>query len=138
MLFRSWLALLAEGYGVAGQVDDGLGALAEAFALTEASGERGWEAELYRLKGELLAQQPACRLMEAEACLQQALDLARRQEAKALELRAALSLARLWQGQGRCDEARTLLVEIYDWFTEGFDTADLREARGLLESLGCR
>jgi len=70
--------------------------------------------------------------------LHRALDVARRQEAKALELRAALSLARLWQGQGRCDEARTLLVEIYDWFTEGFDTADLREARGLLESLGCR
>ena len=72
---------------------------------------------------------------EAEACFQQALDIARRQQAKSLELRAAMSLARLWQGQGKHAEARQLLAPIYGWFTEGFDTADLREAKGLLEAL---
>ena len=74
-------------------------------------------------------------LSEVEACFDQALAIARRQEAKSLELRAAMSLSRLWQAQGRRDEARTLLAEVYGWFTEGFDTADLREARALLEAL---
>ena len=83
----------------------------------------------------LLRQTPRSRQAEAETCLQHALDVARRQEAKSLELRAAMSLARLWQGQGKHAEARQLLAPIYDWFTEGFDTADLREAKGLLEAL---
>ena len=87
---------------------------------------------MYRLKGELLLQQPAGSGDEAETCFHQALDVARRQQAKSLELRAAMSLARLWQQQGKRDEARRLLAEIYGWFTEGFDTADLQEAKALL------
>jgi predicted ATPase len=92
-----------------------------------------YEAEVYRLRGELLLQQSAAQQGEAEASLQQALTVARRQQAKSLELRAAMSLSRLWQRQGKRDEARQLLTEIYDWFTEGFDTADLQEAKALLE-----
>ena len=90
------------------------------------------------MQGELFLQQAADRghqAEEAETCLHQALAIARRQEAKSLELRAAMSLARLWQGQGKHAEARQLLAPIYNWFTEGFDTADLREAKGLLEAL---
>ena len=101
-------------------------------ATTEA---RWWEAELYRLQGELLLQLPSPDVPQAEAAFLRALDVARRQQAKALELRAALSLARLWQGQGQRAAARQLLAESYRWFTEGFDTADLQEARGLLEEL---
>ena len=100
------------------------------------TGERFYEAELYRLKGELLLQQcrPA-RAPQAEACFHQALAVARRQQAKSLELRAAMSLSRLWQQQGKRAEAHELLAAIYGWFTEGFDTADLQEARALLEEL---
>ena len=97
---------------------------------------RWWEAELYRLRGELLLQQLRWHSQEeAEACFQQALAVARRQQAKSLELRAAMSLSRLWQQQGKRDEARELLAPIYGWFTEGFDTADLQEAKALLEEL---
>ena len=110
--------------------------LAEALALVAATEERWWEAEVYRLQGALLLQLPRPDVGQAEACFQQALDVARRQQAKALELRAALSLARLWQGQGKRAAARQLLAEIYSWFTEGFDTADLQEAKALLEALG--
>ena len=91
---------------------------------------------MYRLKGALLLQLPSPDVPQAEACFQQALDVARRQQAKALELRAALSLSRLWQQQGKRDEARELLAPIYGWFTEGFDTADLQEAKVHLEELG--
>ena len=128
--------MLAEAYGQAGQPEAGLTVLAEALTLVAATEERWWEAELYRLQGELLRQLPRPDVGQAEGCFQQALDVARRQQAKALELRAALSLARLWQGQGKRDEPRQLLVEIYRWFTEGFDTADLQEAKALLEELG--
>jgi predicted ATPase len=103
--------------------------------LVGATEERWWEAELYRLQGELLRQLPRPDVGQAEACFQQALDVARRQQARALELRAALSLARLWQGQGKWAVARQLLAPIYDWFTEGFDTVDLQEAKTLLEEL---
>ena len=108
--------------------------VAEALAAVDKNGERWWEAELYRLQGELLLSSSGRRQQaeEAEACFQQALDVARRQQAKSLELRAAMSLARLWQGQGKHAEARQLLAPIYNWFTEGFDTVDLREARALL------
>jgi predicted ATPase len=98
--------------------------------------ERVWEAEVYRLRGVLLLRQPGTPQAEAEAWLQRALDVARRQEAKALELRAAMSLSRLWQQQGKRAEAHALLAPIYRWFTEGFDTADLQEARALLDVLG--
>ena len=124
--------------------DEGLAALSGAFALVETKGEQWWEAELYRLKGELLLQSGAQGpesgsvtrpVAEAETCLRQALDMARHQQAKSLELRAATSLSRLWQQQGKRAAARELLAPIYSWFTEGFDTADLQEAKTLLEAL---
>jgi predicted ATPase len=119
-----------------GYPDDGLQALAEAHTLVEQQEERWWEAEIARLRGVLLLQQPRPLQAEAEACFQRALDVAHRQEAKALELRAAMSLARLWQRQGKQAAASALLAPIYGWFTEGFDTADLQEAQALLEALG--
>jgi predicted ATPase len=99
------------------------------------TGERRWEAEVYRLKGELLLARSAEHDAEAETCFRQALAIARRQQAKSLELRAAMSLARLWQQQGKRGEAYDLLAPIYGWFTEGFDTADLQEAKALLDAL---
>ena len=98
--------------------------------------ERWWEAEIYRLRGVLLLRQTGTPQAEAETWFQRALDVARRQEAKSLELRAAMSLARLWQQQGKRAEAYDLLAPIYGWFTEGFDTADLQEASALLDALG--
>jgi predicted ATPase len=140
-----FLALLVEGYGQVGAADEGLRVLAEALAAVQHTDERLWEAELHRLTGELMLQarlqQPASgnawsHTVEAEACLHQALAVARRQQARSLELRAAMSLSRLWQRQGKQYEARTLLAPVYGWFTEGFDTADLQETRTLLEALG--
>ena len=127
-----FLLLLAEAYGSVGQLEAGLSAVTEALATVHKTGERWWEAELYRLKGELLLALSAEKHTEAESCFHQALDIARRQQTKSLELRAAMSLARLWQGQGKHAEAHELLAPIYDWFTEGFDTVDLQEARALL------
>src|SRR5262249_51958184 len=132
----SFCTVLADVCAHLGHTADGLQALVEAHTLVEQQEERWWEAEIYRLRGVLLLKQPETPQAEAEAWLQRALDVARRQEAKALELRAAMSLARLWQPQGRRAEARDLLTPIYGWFTEGFDTADLQEARVLLEQLG--
>jgi predicted ATPase len=109
--------------------------LAEALAHLDKTGERYCEAEIYRLKGECLLAQPGKRRKrrEAEECFRQALDVARRQQAKSLELRAAMSLGHLWQQQGRRAEAHQILAEIYSWFTEGFETSDLQEAKALLE-----
>jgi predicted ATPase len=118
-----------------GRTADGLQALAEAHALVEQHEERWWEAEVCRLRGVLLLRQPGASQAEAEAWVQRALDVARRQEAKSLELRAAMSLARVWQHQGKRAEAYDLLAPIYHWFTEGFDTADLQEAKALLDAL---
>jgi hypothetical protein len=128
-------------------------ALAEALELVHKSEERWYGAELYRLKGELTLQQfnvqgskfkvanpqsltpnPQAEA-EAEECFRQALEVARKQSAKSLELRAVMSLSRLWQRQGKKDEARQMLAEIYGWFTEGFDTKDLQEAKALIEEL---
>ena len=150
-LGRPWvLALLAEAYGKVGQVEEGLRVLAEALAVSDSTGERVYEAELYRLMGELTLQKlsvissqlsvPNTRHLtpntqEAEACFLKAIEIARKQQAKSLELRAVASLARLWQQQGKRLEAHTLLAEIYGWFTEGFDTKDLQEAKTLLDSL---
>jgi predicted ATPase len=151
----SYLALLAEAYGKEGHAEEGLAVLAEALAVVDEHGIRFNEAELYRLKGELLLRQPSERgswlmasaepftlpevkhpvLTEAETCFRQALDTASHQQAKSLELRAATSLGRLWQQQGKRGEASELLTPIYGWFTEGFDTADLQEAKALLEEL---
>jgi predicted ATPase len=118
-----------------GHMEDGLQALAEAHTLMELHEDRWWEAEVSRLRGVLLLRQPLSQQEEAETWLQRALNVARRQEAKGLELRAAMSLSRLWQRQGKRAAARALLAPIYDWFTEGFDTADLQEAKALLEEL---
>jgi predicted ATPase len=130
-----YLALLAEAHGKAGQADEGLRVLAEALTAMHTTGERQHEAELYRLKGELLLKQDVPDAQEAERCLRQAVDVARQQQAKSFELRAAMSLSRLWQRQGKRQEAYDLLAPIYGWFTEGFDTADLQEAKTLLEAL---
>jgi predicted ATPase len=126
---------LADAYGKIGQVGKGLGILDEAFAQADDKGERANEAELYRLKGELLLALSAGHQAEAETCLQRALDIAHDQQAKSPELRAATSLSGLWMRQGKRDEAREMLGEIYGWFTEGFDTADVRAAKALLEEL---
>jgi class 3 adenylate cyclase/predicted ATPase len=129
-----FLVLLAEAYGNVGQVNEGLGLLAAVSSVVD-KGERYWEAELYRVKGELLLVHSTAQHAEAETHLQQTLTVARRQQAKSLELRAAMSLSRLWQQQGKRQEAHDLLAPIYGWFTEGFDTADLQEARTLLAAL---
>ena len=130
-----FLALLAEGYKSAGQIQAGLDVLAEALVVVDHTEERWYEAELYRLTGELWLAVSEEHHTEVTACFQQALALARRQQAKSLELRAAMSLARLWQQQGKHVEARELLAPVYGWFTEGFDTVDLLEAKTLLEEL---
>jgi predicted ATPase len=136
-----FLALQAEIYGKMGQPAEGLAALAEASALTQRTGEQWYEAELYRLQGELTLQQAGMQRLEAgvqkeaEECFGKALEIARKQQAKLLELRAAMSLARLWQQQGKRAEAHKLLLEIYNWFTEGFDTKDLQAAKALLDEL---
>jgi tetratricopeptide (TPR) repeat protein len=154
------LALLAEAYGKVGQPEEGLSALTEALAAVDEPEAYFYVAELYRLKGQLTLQQfkvqssrfkvatsqpltPSTQHLapsthaeaEAEACFLKAIEIARHQQAKSLELRAVMSLARLWQQQGKKEEARQMLAEIYGWFTEGFDTVDLKEAKALLEEL---
>jgi predicted ATPase len=130
-----YCTILADVAAHLGHVEDGLQALAEAHTLVEQHDERYWEAEVYRLRGVVLLRQTGTSQAEAEAWLQRALDVARCQEAKSLELRAAMSLARLWQDQGKRAEAHALLSPIYGWFTEGFDTTDLQEAKVLLAAL---
>jgi predicted ATPase len=127
--------MLADVCDHLGHTADGLQALAEAHTLVEQHAERWWEPEIYRLRGVSLLRQTGAQQAEAEAWLQRAMDVARRQEAKSLELRAAMSLARLWQHQGKHAEAYELLTPVYSWFTEGFATADLQEAKALLEEL---
>ncbi|MBI3796087.1 MAG: hypothetical protein HY268_03840, partial [Deltaproteobacteria bacterium] len=133
-----YLALLAEAYGNTGRNEEGVKVLAEALALVAKTGERQYEAEIYRLKGELMFQphaQGAQSKGEAEGYFLRAVRIAQQQQAKALELRAVMSLARLWQSQGKKEEARQMLADIYNWFTEGFDTKDVQEAKTLLEEL---
>ena len=143
---------LAEAYGKAWRVREGLSTLDEAIAVAQNNGEHSHEAELYRLKGQLTLQlgqltdnsehsQPRDTVpgsqsdTEAEACFRRAIEIARQQRAKSWELRATASLARLLAQQGHGDEARAMLGEIYGWFTEGFDTADLKEAKALIDEL---
>ena len=134
MLARSFcLVLLAEAAGHIGQLAEGLRLLTEALAVLEASRRGDLLAEVYRLQGELLLRRASPNAAQAEACFQQALAIARRQQAKSWKLRAAVSLSRLWQQQCKPDAARQLLAPLYSWFTEGFDTADLQEAKALLE-----
>ncbi len=128
-------SLLAEAHGAAGQVEEGLKVLDEALEAAHKTGERLHEAEIYRLRGELMLRGGQA-AVEAEACFHKAIDTARRQSAKSLELRALMSFCRLREVQGRTEEAREQLAEVYGWFTEGFNTKDLQEARALLERLG--
>jgi predicted ATPase len=134
-----FLALLAEAYGKVGRAEEVLNTLAEALALVDKTGEHWWEAELYRLKGELTLQSSVqsleSRVKEAEECFLRAIEIAKKQQAKSLELRAVVSLSHLWQSQSKKEEAHRMLAEIYSWFTEGFDTKDLQEAKALLEEL---
>jgi tetratricopeptide (TPR) repeat protein len=130
-----FLALLADAYGALGQVEEGLRALEEALEWVQRNDERLYVAEVHRIKGELLLRQATPDPVEAEHCFEQALAVARDQHAKSWELRAATSMARIWLQDGRIDDARALLSPIYDWFTEGFDTADLQDAKALLDQL---
>src|SRR5262249_55222520 len=124
-----------EAYETIEQQDIGINDLMEALMLMDTTRVRWYESELYRLKGELLLQQHAANQAEAETCFQQAISIARSQQAKSFELRTATSLARLWQRQGKRQEAYDLLAPVYGWFTEGFDTADLKDAKALLDEL---
>jgi predicted ATPase len=135
LLVAEYLVLLAEVYGRIGQAEEGLRLLAEALALVDAMGEHYYAAEGARLQGELRRRQATPDEPQAECCFHQALEIARQQQAKSLELRAATSLSRLWQQQGQRTDAYELLAPVYGWFTEGFDTADLQEAKALLEEL---
>jgi predicted ATPase len=129
------LCLLAETYGNIDQAEKGIELLDEALELVEKTGLRYDEADMHRLKGELLLRHRVSDPFQAETCFHQALDIARHQQAKSLELRAATSLARLWQSQGKRQDAYDLLAPVYAWFTEGFDTADLKDAKALLDEL---
>lgn len=145
MVLRPYMSiLLAKAYKKVGQIEEGLNTLAEELDTVNNTGAYLWEADLYRGRGELLLVQEGKNqrakdhnenVSEAEVCFQKALEIARSQRAKSLELRAVSSLSRLWQNQGKIEEARQMLAEIYGWFTEGFDTADLKEAKALLEEL---
>jgi predicted ATPase len=130
-----FLALLTQVHGTMGQPEAGLAVLTEALTLVDTTGERWYEAELHRLKGEFLLQQSPDHYVEAEACFHHAMAIAQNQAAKSWELRAATSLARLWHQQGKREEARQVLGDIYGWFTEGFDTADLQDAKAMLDAL---
>jgi predicted ATPase len=130
-----YLALLAEAHGAMGQPESGLTVLTEALTLVETTGQRWYASEIYRLKGALLLQQSSDNQAEAENCFHQAIAIAQDQQAKSFELRATTSMARLWQQQGKRQEAYDLLAPVYHWFTEGFDTADLKDAKALLEML---
>jgi predicted ATPase len=130
-----FLALLAEAHGTLEEPEAGLAVLTEVLTRVDTTGERWYEADIYRLKGALLLQQNADSQAEVETCFQQAIAIAQNQQAKSLELRAVMSLSRLWQQQGKRKEAHDLLAPVYNWFTEGFDTADLQEAKTLLDEL---
>jgi predicted ATPase len=134
------LALLASAYGKVGQPEEGLNVLAEALAMMNKTEAFAYTANCYWLKGELTlqskVQSPRSKVeAEAEECFLRAVEIARQQQAKSLELRAVMSLSRLWQQQGKKKEAHKILANIYNWFTEGFETKDLQEAKALLEEL---
>jgi predicted ATPase len=135
-----FLCFLAEACETAGRFEEGLAAVAEAIAIVGKTGERYNEAELHRLKGALVlgrsgVEAPSDVQTEAEECFRKSIEIARQQEARSFELRAMTSLSRLWMQQGKKAEARQALAEIYGWFSEGFDTADLKDAKALLEQL---
>jgi predicted ATPase len=130
-----FLALLADAQGALGQIDDGLSSLEEALGWVERNDERLYAAEVHRIRGELLLRREVPDPVQAKSCFEQAMAVARDQQAKSWELRTATSLARIWLQDNRIEEARTLLSPVYDWFTEGFDTPDLRDAKALLDQM---
>jgi predicted ATPase len=129
------LNLLAGACIGTGRLDNGLAALTEALAIADEHEDRMYEGETHRLKGELLLRQNHLNVTEAQRCFQRAIEIARNRSAKSHELHATMSLARLLDSQGKRAEARAVLAEIYGWFTEGFDTADLKDAKALLNEL---
>jgi predicted ATPase len=129
-LNRPWnLCLLAKGYAETGGPDDRLYALEEALAVADEHEDRFYDAEIHRVTGDLLLRQDASNFAKADSCFRKAIEIARTQSAKSWELRATASLARLLKSQGRNQEARAMLAEIYNWFTEGSDTTDLKDAK---------
>ena len=135
-LFRSVnLSLTAKCYADLGQLDDARRSVDEATTVVETTKETWFEADVYRIAGEIALKAPKPDAAKAEGYFERALAIARQQQAKSLELRAAMSMARLWRDQGKRDEARELLAPVYGWFTEGFDTRDLKEAKALLDDL---
>jgi predicted ATPase len=131
----SWLSYLASAHAQLGQFADAWRCVDEAMAAIETTNERWWEGDIYRMAGEIALLSPERDTMKAESYFQRALGVGRRQQAKSWELRAAMSMARLWRDQGKWQQAHDLLAPVYGWFTEGFDTLDLREAKALLEQL---
>jgi predicted ATPase len=131
----SYLSYLAEVYADLDQFNDAWRCIDEAITSVETTKERWWEAEIHRVAGKLTLMSPEPDAAKAEAYFERALTIAREQKAKSWELRAAMSMARLWRDQGRRNEARDLLAPVYGWFTEGFDTLDLKEAKNLLDEL---
>jgi len=136
LILPYFLCLLAEACMVAGRIDDGLSALADALVAADEHENRAYETETHRVRGELLLKQDHSNAAEAQRCFERAIEIARKQSAKSFELRATTNLARLLAKQGKRDEALAMLAEIYSWFTEGFDTADLKDAKALLDELG--
>ena len=135
-LFTPWyLSYLSRAYADLGQFDDAWRCIGEAMTTVETTKERWYEAEVNRIAGEIALRSPEPNAAKAEAYFERALAVARTQQAKSWELRAAMSMARLWRDQGKRDEARELLAPVYGWFTEGFDTLDLKEAKALLDEL---
>jgi predicted ATPase len=130
-----WLLHLAKAHAELGRFDDAWGCIREATTTLEATKERLYEAEIYRIAGEIALKPQERDTAKAEAYFHRALAIAHQQQAKSWELRAAMSMARLWGGQGKRDEARELLAPVYGWFTEGFDTRDLKEAKAMLDIL---
>ena len=136
MFAPSFLSYLARSYADIGQFDEALRCIDEAMAVIDTAKEKWWEAETNRIAGEIVLKSLTSETAIAERYFEHALVIARKQQAKSLELRAAMSIARLRHNQGKRDEARDLLAPIYGWFTEGFDTLDLKEAKVLLDILG--
>jgi predicted ATPase len=130
-----YLSSLANAYAEAGQFSDAVRTIEEATAMLQTTGERWCEAEIKRIAGEIALKSPSRNAAKAEGYFERALTVARQQQAKSWELRAAMSLARLWRDQGKVQEGRELLAPVYGWFTEGFDTRDLKEAKALLGQL---
>ena len=133
--FPVWLSLLARAYGELGQFDDAWSHVGEAITAVETTKETWYEAEVHRIAGEIALMSPEPDAVKAEACFERALAVAREQQAKSFELRAAIRMARLWREQGKRDEAREILAPVCGWFTEGFDTLDLKQAKALLDEL---